>query len=505
MMHIGSWPRRSAALPGVFSIALLLSWGAAAFAPVSIIPAPQEMKLTGGEAVFDGTIKYETVASIPEEGYELSITKGGGVTVRSSTEKGRYYAGRTLLHIALRPENGKRYYPCLEIKDAPKFAWRGVQLDDVRHHFGKETVKRLLEQMSWYKYNVFHWHLTEDQCWSLVIPGYPELEKWSMTRSAMPAHGARRDERKAPGQYGPCRYTAEDLKEIVAFAAARHITVVPEIEVPGHVYALLCAYPEFACQPKRILDAGRKPPVFCAGVYPDVLCVGNPEAIRFFEKVFDYVCDIFPSKVIHIGGDECPHVRWETCPKCQALMKREGIPHARELQAWVTRHFTDYLAKKGRRVIGWDEIFKGGDVPKSTIGMYWRAGSPDGLKAVNAGYDIVACPTSHCYFDYGQGLPEDPFQYIGGNLPFARVYTFDPFKGVAPEHRKHVLGGECENWSSHTWNRFDLEWKLWPRGFALAEALWTAPAKRDFAEFSVRAAEHRRRLIRSKVNCAPLK
>lgn len=482
--------------------------GLHAFAPISIIPAPREMKLTGGESVFNGKINCETVASIPEEGYELSITKEKGVTVRASTEKGRFYARTTLLHIACRYEkaDGKKYYPCLEIKDAPKYKWRGVQLDDARHHFGKETVKRLLEQMSWYKYNVFHWHLTEDQCWTLDIPGYPELNKWSMTRDRMPAHGARRDETVADGQYGPCRYTAADLKEIVAFAAKRHITVVPEIEVPGHTMAALCAYPQFACNPDEILNKWhRKPPIWCAGVYKDVLCVGNPEAIQFFEKVFDYVCDIFPSKVIHIGGDECPSVSWKTCPKCQALMKREGIPSEKELQAWVTRHFTEYLAKKGRRVIGWDEIFKGGEVPKTTIGMYWRAGSPEGLKAVNKGYDIVACPTSHCYFDYKQGLPEDPFQYIGGNLPITRVYQFDPLKGVAPEHQCHVLGGECENWSSHTWNRFDLEWKLWPRGMALAEALWTAPEKRDFAEFSARAEEHRRRLIKVKINCAPLK
>ena len=234
--------------------------------------------------------------------------------------------------------------------------------------------------------------------------------------------------------------------------------------------------------------------------------------------MFDHVCELFPSEVIHIGGDECFRDGWKRCPKCQAFMKREGLKGVEQIQPWVTRHFTEYLAKKGRRVIGWDEIFiesadrgAGGSkittlLPKSAMGMCWRAHGA-GASAANQGFDIVMAPYQYTYFDYCQGLAEDPYLYPGGWLPLERVYQFDPLAGVDKNGRAHVVGGQCCNWTSHTFGRHDLEWKLWPRGLAIAEVLWTYPdpKKRDFAEFSARAAEHRRRLIREHVNCAPLK
>ena len=247
--------------------------------------------------------------------------------------------------------------------------------------------------------------------------------------------------------------------------------------------------------------------------------------MRFAEKVLDRVCELFPSDVIHFGGDECTRKYWKECPVCQAHIKREGLKGVEEIQPWLTRHLVEYLAKKGRRAIGWDEIFlasswekwddfkkAGGDsfnsfLPKATMGMCWRPWGA-GARAANRGYEIVRCPTTYCYFDMDQGLPEDPFPYLGyPRLSLEKVYRFDVLEGVEPQARKNVVGGQCCNWAERTPNITMLEWKLWPRALALSEALWTYPdpKKRDFAEFSQRAAAHRLRLIRSRVNCAPLK
>jgi hexosaminidase len=477
-----------------------------------IIPAPQEMRATGGEYWAMKPPKMERVSSIPSEGYELSI-RPDGMTIRYSDDAGAYYAKMTLLHMGRFDGRKKCHvYPCVEIKDAPAFKWRGVHLDDARHFLGKEVVMRTLEQMSWFKLNVLHWHLTDDQSWTLEIPDYPELtrygDEWKTRKGQKP--------RSFGEKVGPFYYTANDVKEILEYAKARHIKVVPEIEFPGHFLCAACAYPEFSCFPEQIYKRHRQP--FSSGVLKQVLCVGNPDAIRFIEKVLDYVSDLFPSDVIHIGGDECPRENWEKCPKCQAFIKEKGLRGVAEIQPWVTSYFVNYLARKGKRAIGWDEIFvdsKNQDadfksftssLPRTTMGMCWRKHGAGAL-AANKGYQIVRCPQTHCYFDYRQGLKEDSFIYIGGNLPIKRVYQFDPLADVEPKSRKNVVGGQCCNWTSHTWNRYDLEWKLWPRGFALAEVLWTYPdpAKRDFKEFEVRAAEFRRRLINAHVNCAPLK
>ena len=481
----------------------------------TIIPAPQEMRVTGGEYWAKKPPKMEKVASIPAEGYELSI-RPDGMTIRYSDDAGAYYAKMTLFHMGRSDAQKKcKVYPCLEIKDWPKFKWRGVHFDDARHFFGKEVVKRTLEQMSWFKLNVFHWHITDDQSWTLEIPGYPELVKygdeWITRKGQKP--------RSFGEKVGPFYYTANDVKEIVAYAQARHIKVVPEIEFPGHFLCALCAYPEFACHPENIIKRGRQP--ISQGVLNEVMCAGNPDAVQFVEKVLDYVCELFPSDVIHIGGDESPRTRWANCPKCQALIKREGLKGVEELQPWVTRHFVEYLAKKGKRAIGWDEIFLDSAnsyaagtsftsmLPKTTMGMCWRPRGA-GASAANRGYEIVCCPTTHCYFDHWQCLEEDPYPYLLGKrepISLERAYQFDPLAGVAPAAYAKVVGGECCNWTSHTWNRYDMEWKLWPRGFALAEVLWTYPdpAKRDFAGFAERASEYRSRLIGSHVNCARIK
>ena len=471
--------------------------------PLAIIPAPQKMTVTGGECRLKGEPKVEKMASIPPEGYKLSITKDG-VTIRCSDDAGAFYARMTLAQMEkVNPKTKVKTYPCVEIVDAPKFKWRGVLVDTARHFLGKTTIKRIIDEMSWYKFNVLQVHFTDDEGWTIEIPGYPELRKEGVKGG--------RTGLAISEIMPPLRYTDDDIREIVAYAAARHVKVVPEIEMPRHFGAVLRAYPQFRCDsPDQAKNRS-------------VMCVGNPECIRFAEKVLDRVCELFPSDVIHIAGDECPRNFWKGCPRCQAHIKREGLKGVEELQPWLTRHLVTYLEKKGRRAIGWDEIFlssswekwsdfkkAGGDsfnsfLPKTTMGMCWRPWGA-GARAANKGYEIVRCPTSHCYFDYGQGLPEDPF-IPGGGTTLRKVYSFDLLEGVDAAARVKVIGGQCCNWGERTIGLYDLEWKLWPRAFALSEVLWTYPdpTKRDFAEFETRAAVHRRRLIRSRVNCAPLK
>ena len=466
---------------------------------LAIIPAPQKVVRAKGECRTKGAPKFEKVASIPPEGYEISITKDG-VTVRSSDDAGAFYAKMTLVQIeSVDPKSKVKTYPCVEIVDAPKFKWRGVLLDTARHFLGKSAILRIIDEMSWYKLNVLQIHFTDDDAWTIEIPEFPELVKHGVVKG------------RSGFVYGeklqPFYYSTKDIQEIVAYAAARHIKVVPEIEMPAHFGAAVRAYPSMTCK--------------CPG--SNVFCIGNPETLRFAEKVLDRVCELFPSDVIHFGGDECTRKFWKVCPVCQAHIKREGLKGVEEIQPWLTRHLVEYLAKKGRRAIGWDEIFlasswekwgdfkkAGGDsfnslLPKTTMGMCWRPWGAGAL-AANRGYEIVRCPTSYCYFDYRQGLAEDPFPYLGGHVPLDKVYRFDVLEGVEPQARKNVVGGQCCNWSERTLGRVDLEWKLWPRALALSEALWTYPdpKKRDFGEFSKRAAVHRKRLIRSGVNCAPL-
>ena len=477
-------------------------------AAVALVPQPAKLVETGG-VTKNAEIRYVTDATVPAEGYRLKVA-ADGITVTSSDAAGRFYAGITLAQL----KDGKAW-PCVEIEDAPAYRWRGAHLDECRHFFGKETVKQMLDLMAQHKLNRFHWHLTEDQGWRLDIPGYPELVKYGAVRSASVRHGQRatkgsnEDADKLNGvKYGPYFYTEADIREIVAYAAERHITIVPEIELPGHVFAALAAYPEFACVPANM--ASREPRLVW-GIEKDVLCLGNDKAIKFMEDVLDYVCRLFPGDVVHIGGDECPQVRWKDCPKCQARIKAEGLKDEHGLQPWITRHFVKFLEARGKRALGWDEYLLG-DVPKSAIGMSWRtrpksgAGHAlvSGAQAAVRGHDVVMTPNKFCYLDYGQCLPNDPFQYIGGKLPLEMCYSFDPCADVPAEARAHILGGQCNNWSEYTWNEYDLAWKVWPRTCALAEVFWLGDAKPGFADFKKRAAAQRSWLVRHGVNCAPL-
>ena len=503
-------------IAGSLMLAVAIAAAGVCAAP-AVMPAPRRLVEKEGVFVCKGAAvaaaRYETDSSIPREGYRISVTEKG-IAISSSDAAGRFYAVETLKQLES-SGRGVTRVPCVEIEDSPRYRWRGFHLDECRHFFGKEVVKEIFDLMARYKLNRFHWHLTEDQGWRIDVPGYPELVKYGAVRPASVKHGKRAvkgskaDADKLNGvKYGPYFYTEADLREIVEYARERHIQIVPEIELPGHVYAALAAYPQYACCPENLTE---RTPRLVWGIEKDVLCLGNDEAIKFMENVLDYVCRIFPGDVIHIGGDECPQVRWQTCPKCQARIKAEGLKDHHDLQPWITRHFVKFLEARGKRALGWDEYLLG-DIPKSAIGMSWResrsgAGHElvSGAAAATRGHDVVMTPCSYCYLDYGQGLKDDPFFYIGGRVTLERCYSFDPCAGVPEDAKSRILGGQGNNWTEYTWNEFDLAWKAWPRMLALSEVFWLGEAKPGFADFLRRAEVHRSWLVRHGVNCAPLK
>lgn len=359
---------------------------------------------------------------------------------------------------------------CADTRKAPdlRYSWRGFMLDESRHFFGKEVVRKYLDRMAENGLNVFHWHLTDDQGWRIDVPGMPELVKYGSSRPSTPTPGNSEDSDGKP--YGPYYYTVGDLKEIVAYAAKKGITVVPEIEMPGHARAFLAAYPQYACDGKGLARHAWTH----FGVCEDVICVGNEEAVRRCERILDEVMKIFPGKFIHIGGDECPKNKWKKCPACQARKKALGLKDEEALQAWFTSRIARYLESKGRRAVGWDEILDGGDLPKSAVIQSWR-GAEGGIAAAKLGHDVVMTPNDWTYFCYPEGLPGDPYKYRPWSsvktLPAAKMRDFDPEAGIPEEFRRHVLGGECCAWSDDIFSPEELDYKTKNRLPAFAAAL----------------------------------
>ena len=319
-----------------------------------------------------------------------------------------------------------------------------------------------------------HWHLTDDQGWRIEIDAYPDLAKYGSRRPATWKWGRGRG-RNDGKPYGPFFYTKAQIREVLDYAAKRHVAVMPEIEMPGHSYAVVSVYPEFYCEGQQKIEG--RGAATKTGVFREVVCPSNPKTYEFYEKVLDEVCELFPSQYIHIGGDEVPRKNWKTCPRCQAFMKAHGMKNESALQSHFTGHFTKYLSKKGRRAIGWDEILEGG-IPKETMVMSWR-GAKGGIKAASTGHDVVMMPNTHCDFDY-------PYKRISTE----KAYMFNPCAGIPADKQLHVLGGQCNNWTKRTPSPKSLESKIFPRVFGMAEALWTAPEKRDYKEFATRAKAH---------------
>ncbi len=393
------------------------------------------------------------------EGYMMRISPGS-VIVRASTEAGLFYGLQTLRQLlpprfestAGRDTVRSWDLPCCMIQDAPRFPWRGLLLDCCRHFMDVEFVKRTIDLIAQLKMNRLHWHLTEDQGWRIQIHKYPRLTDVGAWRTE--ADGSR---------YGGF-YTQEQIREVVAYAAERHVTVVPEIEMPGHSLAALAAYPELSCTggPFNVANSW--------GVFKDIYCAGNEDTFRFLEDVLDEVMALFPSEYIHIGGDEAPKYRWEHCDRCQARMAAENLTDEHALQSWFITRIGRYLEKHGRKLIGWDEILEGGLAEHSTV-QSWR-GMQGAETAARTGHDAIVSPTSHAYFDYPVS-----------SIDLEKVYAFDPVPaGLTTTDAAHILGGECNMWTERAPQHL-VESKLYPRILAMAEALWTAGWQRRYDDF----------------------
>lgn len=396
------------------------------------------------------------------ESYELSVGRRK-ITLSAANPAGIFRGTQTIRQLAMtsrqRSGAGPLVIPCMDIRDTPRFSWRGLNLDCARHFPSKEAVKRCIDLMALYKLNVLHLHLTDDQGWRLEIKKYPKLTSVGAWRKS----GDR-------GRYGGF-YTQEDMREIVAYARERHILVVPEIEMPGHCQAALAAYPALSCTGRQFKVSGRW------GIHKEIYCAGKEETFKFLEDVLDEVMAIFPSPYIHVGGDECLKPRWKRCPLCQARKAREKLVDENGLQSYFIKRMERYISGKGRKLIGWDEILEGGLVSGATV-QSWR-GFQGAVAAAKSGHDTIVSPTSHAYFDYG-------LTYI--NL--ARVYSFEPVPPALTEaEARHVLGSEACMWTEFTPPE-KLDSMLFPRLIALSEALWSPAGERDFAGFRVRLQNH---------------
>lgn len=413
-----------------------------------------------------------------KEAYTININNKN-IKISGFTSAGVFYGVQTLrksLPIC-NAINNPIVLPAAEIKDAPRFKYRGMMLDCSRHFFSIDFIKKFIDLIALHNMNTFHWHLNDDQGWRIEIKKYPKLvEIGSVRTGTVMGRNSDVDDSIKYGGY----YTQEQCREIVEYARQRHITVIPEIDMPGHMKAALASYPNLGC------TGGPYKVGHNWGVYYDVLCIGNEDTFKFVEGVLDEVIDIFPSRYIHIGGDETPTKRWSECSKCEKIMQKEGLP-INKLQAYFTNRIEKYLNSKGRSIIGWDEILDG-DINKSATIMSWRGIEP-GEKGAKMGHDVIMSPTSHCYFDYAQTKEQysEPLTQVH-SLDVEQVYSLDPApKTMSEESKKHILGVQANLWTEYISNPNLATYMLLPRMAALSEVQWTSPAQKDFKQFKIRA------------------
>lgn len=437
-----------------------------------------------------GAIRLELAraGTLPAEGYELTATPGG-VTIRGGDAAGLFYGLQTLRQLL--PVDGSGRIPTVTIRDAPRFRYRGMHLDVARHVFPVAFIKRYIDLLSQYKLNTFHWHLTDDQGWRLEIRAYPHLTAVGAWRRETVAGNQLRPYVGDGRPYGGF-YTQDEVREIVAYATARHVTVIPEIELPGHARAALAAYGDLAC------TGGPFEVGTTWGVYEDIYCPSE-HTFAFLEAVLDEVLELFPSPYIHIGGDEVPKVRWKESALAQEVIRREGLRDEHELQSWFVRRVETFLRSRGRRVIGWDEILEGGLAPDATV-MSWR-GTSGGIEAARQGHDVIMSPGSHLYFDHYQGPRETEPLAIGGYTTLARVYQFEPVPPeLTAEQAGHVLGAQGNVWTEYIATPGHVEYMALPRMLALAEVVWTPGGRRSWPDFLRRVPAQLARLDAMHVN-----
>ena len=478
----------AATVEAVSRFAARLSYACGKTSPVST-PLGLHDALAGGKV--KGLVILHD-GSLADEAYSILVSPRNAV-IRANGLNGVFYALETLRQMLPTAIYGNRQalkehwtLPCCLIEDAPRFAWRGMHLDSSRHIWSIDEVKRYLDVMAMYKLNRFHWHLTDDQGWRIEIKSYPLLSQIACWREGtMIGRDFSSNDHIRYGGF----YTQDEIREVVEYAAARGITVVPEVDLPGHMLAAMSAYPQLGC------TGGPYAAWTIWGVSDQVLCVGKESTFTFLERVLAEVAELFPGEYIHIGGDECPKDEWKKCPDCQALIRRLGLKDdgrftaEQYLQNYVTKRIQDYLATLGKKVIGWDEILEGELAPGATV-MSWR-GAAGGREAAARGFDAVMTPNSHCYFDYYQaeGGEGEPLG-IGGFVPVEKVYSLDPLEGIAPEHAHHILGVQANLWTEYISTPEHLEDMLLPRMLALSEVQWCTPENRDASRFLRVLREH---------------
>ena len=430
-------------------------------------------------------LRRDTAAGIPPEGYRIDIS-ARRAQLSAGDDAGLFYGLQTLLQLA--DERGN--LPCVSIEDHPRYRYRGLHLDVCRHFFPVRFIKHYLDWMASCKLNTFHWHLTDDQGWRIEIKRYPRLTEIGGYRTRTQIGGFHEDPiTYEQGRYGGY-YTQDEIREVVAYAAKRHIAVIPEIEMPGHATAALAAYPELACGhgPKSFETSGRW------GVLDDVFCPGKEQTFEFLEGMLDEVLELFPSKLIHIGGDECPRVRWKECPDCRARMEDEGIEDEAGLQTYLTLRIGRHLEAKGRRLIGWDEILDGELAPGAVV-MSWR-GTRGGIAAARRRHEVIMTPSTYLYFDKkATDSYDEPVSLSSSLLPLEKIYGYDPDEGIAPEDRRYLLGVQANLWTEFIRTEGRASFQLLPRIYALAEIAWSPVERKSWREFSeVRLPAHLARI-----------
>lgn len=430
------------------------------------------------------------------EAYLLEINSSG-ITI-SGESAGIFYGLQSLYQLMVNNRElntSKTTLPLVVIEDQPSFQWRGMHLDVCRHFFNKQEVMKYLDYLALHKLNNFHWHLTEDQGWRIEIKKYPLLTTIGSKRSGTivgPYSTTAPSDNIPHGGF----YTQDDIREVIAYATARHITIVPEIEMPGHALAALSAYPDLSC------TGGPFQSAITWGVFDDVFCAGKDETFTFLEDVLAEVIDLFPGKYIHIGGDECPKTRWKTCKLCQQRLSTENLKDEHDLQSYFITRIEKFVNSKGRQIIGWDEILEGGLAPNASV-MSWR-GTEGGIAAARLKHPVVMSPGQPCYFDHYQVKEKDqePLAF-GGYNPLEAVYAYNPMPTeLRSEEQKYILGAQGNLWTEYIPDFKQVEYMALPRMCALAETLWTSPDLKNYNSFLLRLQKHVRVLDVEKANYA---
>lgn len=439
-------------------------------------------------------LQLEIDTNLASEGYKLSVTPEK-IHITAGGPSGAFYAIQTLLQCVVNDNSGKDAVPAMTIEDSPRFKWRGLMIDSCRRPRSVAEIKSMIDLMARYKFNTMHWHLTDDQGWRVEIKKYPKLTTVGGARSSTPVMGNRNKSDETPFSFS---YTQEEIKEVVKYANERAITVVPEIEVPGHAAAAITAYPELG---NKDIPNYKPEVVTKWGVFPYIYSPSD-ETFQFLDNVFEEICVLFPkSPYIHIGGDEAPKDQWNISPFAQSVIKKNDLKNSHELQSYFIRQTEKLVNKKGKKIIGWDEIQEGG-LSKTAIMMVWRD-QRWGKMALDNGNEIIMTPTDHCYLDYREGPgPKTPeFDTIGGNLPLKKAYELNPVpKGASSEQEARILGVQGNCWSEYMPTLAKWQYQVFPRALAIAEVGWSAEKNKNYDDFKARWDKHKPYFDELKIN-----